>query len=90
MLHLEMMPVRRILQVETSRGRAEQYRVIVEAKPVVRRDGRTLSEYPVVKGESTYYEQRTGTENQAIRMQAESEAMEQMADNLAALLKDEP
>ncbi|MEO5333695.1 MAG: LPS assembly lipoprotein LptE [Magnetococcus sp. YQC-5] len=75
------------LILEDKSGRANQYRVTVTAQPTLEVDGKPLTPgYPSVKGATTYYEPSSGTASQAARSRAATEAMNQLADNLAALL----
>ena len=76
---------RRDLISEDQGGRADQYRVVIQARPVVA--GReNAPRFPAIKGTAFYYEPRAGASIQTIRMRAESEALDQLTDGLAAVL----
>ncbi|WP_420906543.1 hypothetical protein [Candidatus Magnetaquiglobus chichijimensis] len=89
-LRVQLDAVSRDLVLEDSSGRANQYRVMITAHPVLEVDGKPSEPgYPSVKGVATYYEPSSGTASHAARMRAETEAMNQLADALVALLAED-
>ena len=84
-LKIILEPVRRALITEDSTGRANLYGVTVSARLVVEGE-KGLPTYPTVRGAATYYEPTISTSVQATQKRAETEAMEQLADTLVALL----
>lgn len=77
--------VERSLVTEDRTGRANRFRLTIRAKPIVEGD-KSAPRYPHVQGVSTYYEPYISTSVQATQKRAETEAMEQLADTLVALL----
>ncbi|MBF0213726.1 MAG: hypothetical protein HQM00_09215 [Magnetococcales bacterium] len=89
-LRVQMEAVNRDLILEDSAGRANQYRVTITARPVLELSGKAQEPaYPLVKGMATYYEPSSGTASRASRLRAETEAMDQLADALIALLAED-
>ncbi|MBF0163324.1 MAG: hypothetical protein HQL97_13055 [Magnetococcales bacterium] len=89
-LRVQLEAVNRDLVLEDSSGRANQYRVMFTAHPILEVDGKPQEPgYPAVKGAATYYEPSSGTASHAARMRAETEAMNQLADALVALLAED-
>lgn len=84
-LKIILQPMQRTLVTEDRTGRANLFRLTLQAKPVA--EGSTgLPTYPTVHGTSTYYEPFVSTSVQATQQRAEKETMEQLADTLVALL----
>ncbi|MBF0126015.1 MAG: hypothetical protein HQM02_02285 [Magnetococcales bacterium] len=89
-LRVRLDTVNRDLILEDSSGRANQYRMTITAQPMLEMDGKvTEPGYPSVKGVATYYEPASGTASQAARIRAETEAMNQLADALVAVLAED-
>ncbi|MBF0418268.1 MAG: hypothetical protein HQL86_08475 [Magnetococcales bacterium] len=89
-LRVQLEAVNRDLVLEDSSGRANQYRVQITAHPILEMDGKPLVPgYPAVKGSATYHEPSSGTASHAARIRAETEAMNQLADALVALLAED-
>ncbi|MEO5363652.1 MAG: LPS assembly lipoprotein LptE [Magnetococcus sp. DMHC-8] len=84
-LKITLTPVRRALLTEDRSGRANLYQVAIQAHLTVAGEP-GLPTYPVVQGAATYYEPYISTSVQATQRRAETEAMEQLADTLVALL----
>ncbi|MEO5352989.1 MAG: LPS assembly lipoprotein LptE [Magnetococcus sp. XQGC-1] len=85
LLKIVLERVERVLITEDRAGRANRYRVTIHAKPIV--EGETgAPTFPRLQGTSTYYEPYISTSVQATQKRAETEAMEQLADTLVALL----
>ncbi len=88
-LKVRLDAVNRDLILEDSTGRANQYRVTITAQPTLEINGKAQTpNYPTVKGVATYYEPTSGTASRAARIRAETEAMNQLADALVAILAD--
>ncbi|MBF0294159.1 MAG: hypothetical protein HQL96_03140 [Magnetococcales bacterium] len=86
-LRVQLDAVTRDLILEDRSGRANQYRITITARPILEENGKTIEPgYPLVKGVATYYEPASGTASQAARLRAQTEAMNQLADSLVALL----
>ncbi|MBF0273205.1 MAG: hypothetical protein HQL98_14235 [Magnetococcales bacterium] len=89
-LRVRLNAITRDLILEDSSGRANQYRVTITARPELEVDGKPQKPgYPLVKGMATYYEPSSGTASRAARMRAETEAMNQLADSLVAVLAED-
>lgn len=85
LLKILLQPMQRTLVTEDHAGRANLFRITLQAKPVV--EGNTeLPSYPTVQGTATYYEPFVSTSVQATQTRAEREAMEQLANTLVAVL----
>ncbi|MBF0180492.1 MAG: hypothetical protein HQM03_10765 [Magnetococcales bacterium] len=86
-LRVQLDAVTRDLILEDRSGRANQYRITITARPILEENGKAVEPgYPLVKGVATYYEPASGTASQAARLRAQTEAMNQLADSLVALL----
>ncbi|MBF0127678.1 MAG: hypothetical protein HQM02_10765 [Magnetococcales bacterium] len=86
-LRVTLDEVKRDLILEDNSGRANQYRVTITAQPVLELEGKPrVPGYAMVKGMATYYEPASGTASRAARIRAETEAMNQLADSLVAVL----
>ncbi len=84
-LHIGLSSIQRSLLLEDRTGRADQYRVTIEAQPHL--TGRKApTKYPLVKGIASYYEPRSGASIQATRNRAENEALNELVDSLSAVL----
>lgn len=89
-LRVRLEAVTRDLILEDSSGRANQYRVTITAQPILELEGKVqVPGYPFVKGVATYYEPSSGTASRAARIRAETEAMNQLADALVAVLAED-
>ncbi|MBF0402211.1 MAG: hypothetical protein HQL90_15780 [Magnetococcales bacterium] len=75
----------RQLVTEDRTGRANLFRLTIRAKPVAE-GGEGLPKYPLVHGTASYYEPFISTSVQATQKRAETEATEQLADTLVAVL----
>ena len=84
-LKIVLEPVERTLITEDRSGRANRYRLTIHARPIVEGD-KNAPTFPRIQGVSTYYEPYISTSVQATQKRAETEAMEQLADTLVALL----
>ncbi len=84
-LFIRLSPTKRSLLLEDRSGRADQYRVIIEAQPQVA-GRKEAPKYPLVKGIASYYEPRSGASIQATRNRAENEALDELIDSLSAVL----
>ncbi|MEO5339220.1 MAG: LPS assembly lipoprotein LptE [Magnetococcus sp. MYC-9] len=78
-------PMERSLITEDRAGRANLFRMTLRARPVAEGE-KGLPAYPVVHGTASYYEPYISTSVQATQQRAETEAMEQLADTLVAVL----
>ncbi|MBF0285451.1 MAG: hypothetical protein HQL51_13450 [Magnetococcales bacterium] len=85
-LTLHLQPIKLTQQMENRDGRVEQYRLEIEAKPELTRDGQTRK-LPEVRGVATYFESARVIESRTLRGRAEEEAMEDLASSLAELLR---
>ncbi|MBF0137935.1 MAG: hypothetical protein HQL65_17020 [Magnetococcales bacterium] len=80
-------PVERIMHLEDRSGRADQYRITVQAQPQLIVGGKpVVPGYPLVKGVVVYNELRAVTASQSAREQAVSEALNQLTEELTAVM----
>lgn len=87
-LNIILEPQEHTLVVEDRYGRGDQYRVFFRAKPVI--EGvKGAPTYAMVESSATYYEPSVSTYVHATRRRAESEALQQLADSLVAILGGE-
>ncbi|MBF0624419.1 MAG: hypothetical protein HQL82_06385 [Magnetococcales bacterium] len=86
-LVIVMEPPLRELHLEDRRGQADQYRITIRAQPRLVIDGQaSTTTFPWVEGKTTYSELRAVTASRATREQAVTDALNQLADALAAVL----
>ena len=84
-LKIILEPPQRALITEDRAGRGNLFQITIRAQPVAE-EGAGLPRYPNVRGTATYYEPYISTSVQATQQRAKTEAMEQLADTLVALL----
>lgn len=87
-LEIQLQPVERTLLSEDHSGRANQYRIVIRAKPILK-GSKNAPLYPLIQASTSYYEPRISASVQATRMRAETEAMERLADALTAVLSSD-
>ncbi|MBF0310607.1 MAG: hypothetical protein HQL56_13865 [Magnetococcales bacterium] len=83
-LRVEMEPVNRAGRLENSSGKIRQYQISVRAKPF--QEKAEPGKWPSMEGRATCYEMDTIQASLSARQQAEQDAVDQLADSLAALL----
>ncbi|MEO5377291.1 MAG: hypothetical protein H7832_05845 [Magnetococcus sp. DMHC-6] len=77
------------LLVQTQKGRAAQYRIILTVKPTLFIEETPSDiQFPSIQGSATFYELASGTTNQAARQEAQSEALDQLVSALVVLVRD--
>lgn len=82
-LRIDLKKMTRRVQIEDSEGRVSQYRLEAQARPVLLVDGEASElTFGEASGEATWFESRESSQNHAARLQAEREAMDQLADAL--------
>ncbi|MBF0359060.1 MAG: hypothetical protein HQL70_10675 [Magnetococcales bacterium] len=84
-LHIDLGIPARSLLLEDSSGRADQYQITITAKPTITGSDKPKN-YPTVSGRTTYYELIGSATTKTARKSAETEALGNLADNLAAVL----
>ncbi|MBF0380719.1 MAG: hypothetical protein HQL69_06865 [Magnetococcales bacterium] len=84
-LIIDLNPPDRTLILEDEDGRADQYRITITAKPILK--GFTKApNYPTVKGSTTYYELRASATTQTARISAQTEALQSLSEALVAVI----
>ncbi|MBF0370183.1 MAG: hypothetical protein HQL52_12070 [Magnetococcales bacterium] len=88
-LHLNLeMPDQSVIVQEQS-GRADQYRVTLRAQPRLASEKKSgKNHFPVVSGTATFYDLSAGTTSRAAQIQAQSEALDQLADAVVAVVSE--
>lgn len=90
-LGIEFSVPERNLTMESSSGRADQYEIILRATPTLQgTDHQAPRHYPTAMGRASYYELRTSATTQMAQVNAQSEALDNLAYNLIAILVNTP